>query len=126
MVVVLGTMASNPYAGIAWQDLQYLIGLRQLGHDVYYVEITSAWPYDPLRRSIVDDSDYALSYLKKVMDHFGFSDRWAYRRTYADGEWFGMSRARAEQILRGADAVLNISGATSTAHEELDGNLVLL
>src|SRR5204862_7628286 len=97
---------------MAWMHMQIAVGLRRLGHDVYYFETTSAWPYDPLRQTCVPDSDYAVPYLQRVAETFGLGKRWAYRRSYADKEWFGLPRARAEELLAHADAVLNIAGAT--------------
>ncbi|MDH5535536.1 MAG: hypothetical protein OEZ08_08205, partial [Betaproteobacteria bacterium] len=90
------------------------------GHDAYYFEFTSDWPYDPVRQMKVDDSDYAVPYLARVADGFGLAGRWAYRRSYSDNEWFGLTRARAEQLLAGADAVFNVAGATRRSKEQLD------
>lgn len=118
-LIVLGTMASNPYAGMAWMHMQIAAGLRRLGHDVYYFEATSAWPYDPVRQRPVCDSDYALPYLQRVASSFGLGERWAYRRSYSDREWFGFDRTRAEDLLAHADAVLNVSGSTRMAKEGL-------
>lgn len=118
-IVVVGTLASNPYAGMAWMHMQITAGLRRLGHDVYYFETTSNWPYDPIRNTKVGDSDYALPYLARVADSFGLGNRWAYRRSYADGEWFGLSRAKAEEILAHADAVLNVAGASRFRNKPL-------
>jgi hypothetical protein len=124
-LVVVGTLASNPYAGMAWMHMQIAAGLKRLGHDVYYFETTSAWPYDPVRRTTVCDSDYALPYLQRVAAGFGFADSWAYRRSYSDKQWFGLGRAEAEALLEHADAVLNIAGATRFDEEGLKvGNLV--
>jgi hypothetical protein len=126
-LVVLGTMASNPYAGMAWMHMQIATGLRRLGHDVYYFETTSCWPYDPARGAKVCDSDYAVPYLTRVADSFGLGDRWAYRRSYLDGEWFGFGRVEAEELLAGADAVLNVTGSTFPSREGLSiGRLVYL
>jgi hypothetical protein len=111
-LVVVGTVASNPYAGMAWMHMQIVEGLRRLGHDVYYIEATSVWPYDPIRQVKVDDSDYAVPYLARVAESFGLGDRWGYRRSFADKEWLGLSRAKAEGLLASADAVLNVAGAT--------------
>ena len=118
-LVVLGTLASNPYAGMAWMHMQIAVGLQRLGHDVYYVEVTSNWPYDPVRQMKVDASDYAVSYLARVAERFGLGERWAYRRSYSDGVWFGMSQAKVEELLAHADAVFNIAGATRLAKEQL-------
>lgn len=99
--------------------LQITAGLRRLGHDVYYFETTSTWPYDPLRQTRVYDSEYALPYLARVAKSFGLGDRWAYRRSYSDKEWFGMNRSRAEELLAHADVVLNVAGATRLKEEGL-------
>jgi hypothetical protein len=117
-IVVLGTLASMPYAGMAWMHMQIAQGLRRLGHDVYYMEVTSVWPYDPVRQRKVDDSEYAVPYLARVAEGFGLADRWAYRRSYSDHAWLGMSRIRAEEVLADADLTLNITGATRLRTKE--------
>jgi YHS domain-containing protein len=110
---------------MTWMIMQIVEGLRRLGHDVYYFETTSAWPYDPNRRRRVCTSDYAVPYLARVASDFGLGGRWAYRRSYADKEWFGLSRVEAEDLLAHADAVLNIAGATRLAVDGLKaGRLV--
>ena len=124
-LVVVGTLASDPYAGMAWMHMQIAAGLQRLGHDAYYFETTSAWPYDPIRRTTVNDSEYALPYLERTAESFGLGGRWAYRRSYSDKAWFGPSRAKAEELLAHADAILNVAGATRFAEEGLKiGRLV--
>ena len=125
VIVVVGTAAGNPYAGMAWMHMQIVVGLRRLGHDAYYFETTSTWPYDPVRNGMVDDSDYAVSYLARLADSFGVGDHWAYRRSYGDKAWLGIGGGEAEQLLAHADAVLNVAGATKLAEEGLKvGRLV--
>src|SRR5215472_8604469 len=120
-------MASDPYAGMAWMHMQFAAGLRRLGHDAYYFETTSSWPYDPIRQARVRDSDYAIRYLARVAESFGLADRWAYRRSYSDKQWFGLARKPAEELLAHADVVLNIAGATRLAEEGLKvGRLVFV
>jgi len=104
---------------MAWMHLQIVAGLRRLGHDVYYFETTSSWPYDPIQQSRVCESDYSVRYLAKVAESFGLAARWAYRRSYGDKAWFGLERARAEELLAHADVVLNVAGATRFAEEGL-------
>src|SRR3954470_8526961 len=118
-LVVLGTLASNPYAGMAWMHMQLAAGLRRLGHDVHYVEATSCWPYDPVRGAKVCDSDYAVPYLARVAGRFGLGDRWAYRRSYSDRAWLGPAAEGAEELLAKADAVFNVTGATRPAEDGL-------
>jgi hypothetical protein len=111
-LVVVGTMSVDPFAGMAWMHMQIAAGLLRLGHDVYYVEMSGNWPYDPLRQSHVGDSDYALPYLQSVVEEFGLGDRWAYRRGYSDKQWFGPCRTSAEDLLESADAVFNVTGTS--------------
>ncbi len=117
-IIVLGTLAANPYAGMAWMHMQIAAGLRRLGHDVYYFEVTSMWPFDPVRKTKVCHSDYAVPYLASLASRFGLDGRWAYRRSYSDNQWCGLSQTRAESMLADADAVFNISGATQVRSRE--------
>jgi hypothetical protein len=124
-LVVLGTMASMPYAGMAWMHMQIAVGLSRLGHDVYYFETTSAWPDDPTVKTKVRCSDYAVAYLARVARSFGLAERWAYRRSFSDKKWFGLDGAKAEDLLAHADAVFNVAGATTLVEEGLKvGRLV--
>jgi hypothetical protein len=124
-IVVVGTLASDPYAGMAWMHMQIVVGLLRLGHDAYYFETTSSWPYDPIQQSRVCESDYSVRYLARVAESFGLRDRWAYRRSFGDKAWFGLARTRAEDLLAHADVVLNVAGATRLAEEGLQvGRLV--
>jgi hypothetical protein len=124
-IVVLGNIGCEPYPGIAWQAMQYAVGFRRLGHDAYYFETSSSWPYDPIRKTRVNTSGYAVSYLAQVAEMFGFGDRWAYRRSYGDKAWFGLDRESAEELLAHADVVFSITGSTRLAEEGLEvGRLV--
>jgi len=42
--VVLGTMSKMPVAGIVFITIQYLLGLKRLGFDVFYVEAHARTP----------------------------------------------------------------------------------
>ena len=46
-IVVLHLAARYPFAGVIWQLLHHLLGLRALGFDVYYIEDHGAYVYDP-------------------------------------------------------------------------------
>ncbi|HMD00453.1 MAG TPA: hypothetical protein VKH37_09880, partial [Ferruginibacter sp.] len=109
-IIVVGTMASDPYAGMAWMHMQLVVGLQRLGHDVYYFETTRTWPYNPLLQTRVDNADYAVPYLKKVAERFGLANKWAYRCSFTKGKaWFGIRKSRAEDLLANADLVFNVS-----------------
>ncbi|GAC1387928.1 MAG: hypothetical protein NVSMB45_17730 [Ginsengibacter sp.] len=125
-IVIVGTLASDPYAGMAWMHMQIVIGLLRLGHNVYYFETTSTWPYNPVLESRVDNILYSIPYLKKIAEDFGIADRWAYRSSFSKTkEWYGLSKTKAEELLASADLVFNISGSTRFEEEGLKiGRLV--
>jgi hypothetical protein len=112
-IVVVGTFGNVPYAGMAWMHCQFLVGLARLGHEVSYIETTTAWPYHPIEMTTTDRPEYAVGYLSRVLDQFGLGDRWAYRAAYAGGDWQGPLSGGAPQLLRSADAVFNITGSTT-------------
>jgi len=111
-IVVLGGLAQMPYAGVAWQVLHYLEGLRRLGHEVSYVEDTGNWPYDPDRDGWSSDAGPAVRRLEAIMRGHGFGDRWAYRDASRDGAIWGMPSERFDALLAGADVLVNLSGMT--------------
>jgi hypothetical protein len=116
-IVVLGTMGNVPFAGMSWMHGQFLLGLKLLGHDVSYIEVTAAWPYLPAEQTVTDNPAFTLAYLDRIMRGFGMPDQWAYRTTYSDNTWHGPLAGSAEELIRSADAVFNITG--STTPEEL-------
>lgn len=118
-VVVLGILGRTPFAGVAWQVLHYLEGLRRLGHDVYYVEDTGTWPYDAARDTVSGDCGYTIGYITGLMERYGFSDRWAYRCAPEAGRVHGLSLSGLRAVLGRADALLNLTGATVLREEHL-------
>jgi hypothetical protein len=118
-LVVMGMAGRNPFAGVAWQFLHYLEGLRRLGHDVFYVEDTGAWPFDPDRNTKTADPGYAVSYLGKVMAAFGMEGRWAYRHVGNDDAVFGFKQPSLHELFRKADGLINVTGSTVLTDEHL-------
>lgn len=117
-IVVSHLAGQYPLGGIGWQAIHHLIGLARLGHDVYYLEDSGAFPYDPRANAIVWDSGYGIAFLKATMEWFGFGDRWAYRDPVHD-QWHGLPAARVGEIYREADAFVNLCGATPVREEHL-------
>ncbi len=118
-VVVFGTMGHMPLAGMAWQVLQYLEGLRRLGCEVYYVEDTGTWPYNPEHKTVSADCRSTLTYLASLMARCGLEDRWAYRAAAPNGRTFGLSQGQLTRLLERADALVNLTGATVLREEYL-------
>ena len=117
-VVVFGIMGQMPFAGMAWQVLQYLEGFRRLGCSVHYVEDTGQWPYDPERQIVTDDPAGEVAYIQRMMEWVGLKEQWAYR-SGVDGRIFGLTDSGLSAVLAGADVLLNVCGATVLREEHL-------
>jgi hypothetical protein len=111
-VVVTGLIGQYALGGVVWDYLQYLLGFRRLGYDVWYLEDTGMWPYHREREEICDDCSSNVAHLREVMEEFDLGDRWLYRNE-PDGHYHGCVRddAGAEKILSDCHALINVSGA---------------
>lgn len=118
-IVVAGGVGAMPFAGVAWQVLQYLEGLRRLGHEVFYLEDTQRWPYDPVADTVCDDAGPAIAYVAKLMQRLGLGDAWAYRDVAQDGAVHGASESALAAALNSADVLINLSGVMVLRPEHL-------
>jgi hypothetical protein len=109
-IVVTGLLGQYAFGGVTWDYIHYLLGFRALGHDVWYLEDSGAWPYDPVRQTISEDCTYNVSYLRGMMAEFGFDDRWIYRNG-ADGKFHGAGEAAARDLMKNGDLLVNVSSA---------------
>jgi hypothetical protein len=120
-IVVMGFMAGIPIAGVVWQHLHYIVGLQRLGHDVYYCEDSARHVYNPETYEYGEDYSYAAAELDRLSRRFGFEGRWAFCARFIKGEpTVGMTRQQMHELIRSADAVLNICGSQEM-YEELRG-----
>jgi hypothetical protein len=117
-VLVLHLAGQIPMAGIAWQALHYVLGLRRLGFDVWYVEDSGANPYDPRQQSIVEDCTYNVGFVRAMMERFDLGDRWAYWDA-ANDTVHGISKEELKALYGRADALYNLCGATRLREEHL-------
>jgi len=109
-ILVTGLLGQYAFGGVTWDYLQYLLGFRGLGHDVWYLEDSGAWPYDPVRQTYGEDSTYNTNYLHGIMTEFGFGDRWIYRNG-ADGKFHGAGETAARDLIKNGDLLVNVSSA---------------
>jgi hypothetical protein len=117
-ILVLHVAGQIPLAGVAWQALHHVLGLRRLGHDVWYIEDSGARPYDPRRQALADDCSYNVAFLRNMMERFDLGDRWAYWDGIT-GTWHGLPGARVAELYGAADALINLSGATHLRDEHM-------
>ena len=97
-VVVSGMVAGTPgQGGATWAVLQYVLGFRRLGHDVYLVE------------PVEDLDPQTVAYFRDVAASFGLERRAALLRQ-ATRETVGLPYEDVLQAARDADVLVNVSG----------------
>jgi hypothetical protein len=118
-IVVMGFTAGVPIAGVIWQHVHYIVGLQRLGHEVYYIEDSARYAYNPATYELNEDYRYAAEILAKLAAQFDFEGRWSYCARYLPGDpTAGMPKSRITELYREADLILNICG-TQEFNEDL-------
>jgi hypothetical protein len=110
-IVVMGYLIRGPIGGMAWHHLQYVLGFRTLGHDVFFAEDSDDYPscYDPSRGLVDCDPSYGLQFCNHVFRRVGLAERWCYYDAH-QAQWHGPAGNKAVDLFRSADVVFNISG----------------
>jgi len=125
-IVVMGFMGSMPIAGVIWQHIHYVVGLRRLGHDVYYIEDSARLPYNPETFEVTEEFDYAARVLARLAREFDFENRWAFCARYLRrNPTAGLPLKKIRQLYRDADAILNVCGTQEFNDDLLVSNRIL-
>jgi hypothetical protein len=112
-IVLLGMMTRMPVAGAIWGTVQYLIGFRRLGYDVYYVEAHARTPGTLMENDDDDGSALAAAFIDRVMRHFDLgSDHWAFHALHDDGRCYGLTEGQLQELYRSAALIINHHGGT--------------
>lgn len=94
-----------------------MLGLRKLGHDVFYVDDAGSTPFDPVQNSKTGDYSYSINYLRRHLEAFGLGERWAYMDY--DHNYAGMSKQQTLEVLRTSDLLINVSGGLVFREEHM-------
>jgi hypothetical protein len=110
-IVVLGYVVRGPIGGMVWSDLHYVLGLRSLGHDVWFLEDSDDYPscVDPVRKTIGTDPTRGLGLASALFERAGFGDRWAYHDAHT-ATWHGPAGGQIRTNAARADVLLNLAG----------------
>lgn len=104
-------IATVPHQGGAtWAVLQYLLGLRRLGHDVYFVEPVDAGSLKPAGAPLQASTN--ARYFRTVVTEFNLQDQSALLLAGTQ-DTVGLPYQALQQAARGADVLINISGMLS-------------
>jgi hypothetical protein len=107
-VVVGSWMVRYPLGGILSWVLQYLVGFRQLGHEVWFVE-KAGYPnacFDPLRGVMSNDCSIGATTVDGLLRRFGLNGRWC----FVDwaGRYHGAPRKQIEAVFASADLFVDM------------------
>ena len=109
-ILFAGIIARYPFGGVTWCSLMYLLGLRALGHDVFYIEDTGECVYDPILNTRATDPVYGTTYIHDALGPHGLGDRWSF--VNYDGTYHGRSGDDVRRFAAGADLFINLSGGS--------------
>src|SRR5215204_5824560 len=81
IIIVAGTVGRSVTGGQAWANLHYLLGLRALGHDAYYLEDVGQWSetYDWQTQCNTNSLDHPADFIHQAHERHGFGEKWMYR-----------------------------------------------
>src|SRR5258707_10368347 len=108
-IIVFGILFWFPLAGVTYQFLHYLLGLRRLGYDPYYIEDSGRWIYDPRINDFSPDATGNLEMIVPVLKAHGFGDKWAFRGNYPDAKCYGITESKILQLYSDACPFLNVT-----------------
>jgi hypothetical protein len=101
-IVLAGALAQRPgHGGHAWVFLQYLLGFRRLGYEVFFIDWLDG--DTPAQRTA------GLRWLDDVMSGFGLGDCYALIDK-TTGAVYGAGRGEVRERLRRTPALLNVMG----------------
>jgi hypothetical protein len=109
-ILFAGIIARYPFGGVTWCSLMYMLGLRALGHEVFYIEDTGEVVYDPVLDTRSLDPVYGTTYIHQSLEPFGLGDRWSF--VNYDGTYHGQSAETVRRYCADADLFINLSGGS--------------
>jgi hypothetical protein len=118
-ILLSGMIATVPHQGGAtWAVLQYLLGYRRLGHDVYFVEPLEETALRPAGTPLAASENAA--YFRQVVIDFGL-EQTAVLLLTGTRQTVGLDYGQMHQVAQRADMLINISGML--ADQALIGNI---
>jgi hypothetical protein len=125
-IVVAGNLVRFPMGGASQHYLAFLVGLQQLGHEVFFVD-KARWPdacYDVPKRVNTDDCSYGIAVTNALLQRYGLADRWCY--VDVGDRHHGLSRERLRAVFESADVFLELDGSGWENESTASGIRVLI
>src|ERR1044072_7148634 len=80
-IIVSGTIGQSGLGGQAWALMHYLLGLRSLGHEVYYLEDCGdySYVYDWQTNTKKFELEVPAGDVQSCLAPIGLGEQWLYR-----------------------------------------------
>jgi hypothetical protein len=107
-IIFSGHLIRYPLAGPSWHNLNYILGLKELGYNVTYVE-DFGWSYscyDPSLNTKTTNPDYGVSYASKIFEQFNMDTNWSY--ISEEKKIYGIPRNRLREICNDCDLFISL------------------
>jgi hypothetical protein len=116
-IIVGSWMVRYPLGGNLSWTLQYLVGLTNLGHDVYLVEkyAYNNSCYNPVKKVMSNDCSYGTKVVSDLLSRFGLMDKWCF--VQKGGVYHGLSKQKINEVFRTADLYIDIGAHNRWAKE---------
>jgi hypothetical protein len=108
-IIVGGYIVGYPLGGMSWHHLNYLLGLQELGHEVWFYEYGAWPPYNPVTRTAEWDHSYGTEYLGAQFRQYGLPANWCYQM---GEQTVNMTRQELAALFARADLMICVSGIT--------------
>jgi hypothetical protein len=108
-IAILGYIIRGPYGGLCWDPLQFVLGLKRLGHEVLFLEDSDDYPGYANTQSIETAKAKGFAFIDDLFTRYDLKEQWS----YFDGptnSWYGLPKEKVLAFCAGADILLNISG----------------
>lgn len=115
-IIVSGAIANKVgNGGEAWVRLNWVLGFRKLGFQVYFIEQIERDSCVDAAGTVTNFADCVnLAYFKQIIEQFGLAGSAAL--IYENGEQsYGLNKAKLEDIAESAALLVNISGHLTRA-----------
>ena len=125
-IVLSACMFRYPLGGMLSWALQYLLGLKALGHEVYFVEKYGCPDacYDPSKGVMSNDPAYGLKIVSDLLTRFELAGHWCFVG-YGE-EYHGLSKKAVEEVFRTADLFIDLEAPGGWAEEATHSRLRVL
>jgi hypothetical protein len=125
-IIVGSYLVQFPLGGyLSWVG-QWLLGFKQLGHEVWFVEKShgSQSCYDPSTGVMSDDCGYGTAQVRNFLARYGLENNWCF--VDARDQYHGAGRAIIEDVFRSADLFVDMGTHGLWAHEASSTRLRVL